>query len=472
MLKMRYITFLILILSSVTLLMSQSFTEISFYPERTDQSVIIDFDQDGDLDVFASYSNTPSFGWLPLYKNNGDGTFSRELIYEVLGTKNSGLISGNLDADTTTTELLFHSLISGTTDGNLVVSTLVDESYQSTEVELSSNFSSKAILSIGDIDGDGDNDIGLIGPFTNRVGWLENNGDLSFTEHYLDLVNDLANAILADIDSDGKDELIVTRNGISTLGLVYYNAEEENPEPIVISDTYQSSKGLVSVDFNGDNLIDLITGNDPPFSTGHVVFWTNNGELPNPTFTPDTIPCSVSAIEDIFYTDIDNDDDFDLIVSGAEDEVLVLLQNNGDTPVTYTESVISDRDDLLKISVADLDGDGDKDIVMGNTVIEFSWWSNNLIVDTVSSVFTVPTVEPLLIYPTVSNDLITVELSDESTTLGSFYEIIDEQGKPVGKGNLNNILNTISINNLAVGHYRIIVTRDRKSLSIGSFVKM
>jgi len=135
------------------------------------------------------------------------------------------------------------------------------------------------------------------------------------------------------------------------------------------------------VDWNGNGLMDLVVGR----SDGQIQVFLNIGSKDNPIFAPPTfvqvgtgenarnLNVGARAVFDI--VDWNNDGRFDLVVGGLDGKIHVFL-NSSDSgaPVFETESIIQLNDNDLvvssgraAVSVVDLNGDGKKDLVIGNT---------------------------------------------------------------------------------------------------------
>ena len=66
----------------------------------------------------------------------------------------------------------------------------------------------------------------------------------------------------------------------------------------------------------------------------------------------------------IDVADIDGDGDLDIVSASAGDDKIALYENNGAANPTFTTVVIStSADGAHDVSIADVDGDGDLDIV-------------------------------------------------------------------------------------------------------------
>lgn len=123
-------------------------------------------------------------------------------------------------------------------------------------------------------------------------------------------------------------------------------------------------------DFDGDGDLDIIWGSDD----GVFRYFENIGDVNNPLFaSPVNNPFELETVQDYLLptaVDLDNDGDFDLIGAG-EDGTFYYFENTGTTTNPEFGSPIAEpfglefADDLESLyNVADLDNDGDMDVLV------------------------------------------------------------------------------------------------------------
>jgi hypothetical protein len=174
--------------------------------------------------------------------------------------------------------------------------------------------------------------------------------------------------VAADVNEDGNVDLLAIDANTSPNGVRLYLGDGTGHfgSPVVISTDTHSPNALVAVDLNGDHHLDLAvtTGDSTAIFLGN-----GNGTFGAPTYLlyPDPIEGADGAVH-IAAADIDHDGDIDLVTtSGNFPGGVTVFRNNGDATFTRNRfkinSVVTDP---IFVALADLDGDGNIDIVTAN----------------------------------------------------------------------------------------------------------
>jgi len=225
-------------------------------------------------------------------------------------------------------------------------------------------------MAIGDLDGDNDNDIfianatyfiGQSSISSNKV-WL-NDGAGNFTNsgQSLGVRRSLA-VTLADLDGDNDLDAYVANSG-----------DNDNPNTVWINngegqftDSGQllgssETQDVASADIDNDNDIDIITANCCSNTSNANRVWINNGFG---TFT-NTQEIGIFSSENLSVADLDGDLDFDIVFSNTF-EASKTYTNNGNGNFSFHSNVISFPIAQKKtIKFSDIDNDGDNDLIVG-----------------------------------------------------------------------------------------------------------
>jgi formylglycine-generating enzyme required for sulfatase activity/Tol biopolymer transport system component len=229
----------------------------------------------------------------------------------------------------------------------------------------------------GDMDGDGDVDLVVIGTGNNIV--LHTNTGSGFTQQSLATVAQPGGVGIGDLDNDG-DVDIVHGLGNAGGGRILRN----DGGGVFIDAGVQFGGGdrcdfefyrIAPVDIDNDGMLELVTGVD----CGVNVF-ENDGSL-NFNQTTSSLIASGSATQGFVTEDIDGDGYVDVVgavKNGAPP--FVLINDQAGSFTVDNSHTMPTHNDGKGTAAADLDGDGDIDIYQADTLpggeLELTWIEN------------------------------------------------------------------------------------------------
>jgi len=361
------------------------FFPICFYAQFGEQQIIddeikytwsifvTDVDGDGYLDVLATDGVNSKVVW---YKNvDGLGTFGSQQI-----------VSNNLE----NTQYVTAADIDGDGDMDVLATALfIDLVVWYENLDGLGTFGQQIVIAnldlpkmaiAKDVDGDGDLDVLIASKYDNKLTWYENTDGLgSFGPQQIISNNAQATAsvFMADIDGDGDGDVVSDRssNGfpcwyenLDDLGA--FGAQQE-----ITQDTSGSVYVLADdVDNDGDmDVLNIEAG-------GNTIAWYKNTDgLGN--FGPKQIITNfINAPRKIVMADLDNDGDKDIIYNShgvVDPDFLAWRANDGLGNFGVQQTISIDVGATRGIFAADIDNDGYVDVLSSSlSPYKVAWYKN------------------------------------------------------------------------------------------------
>lgn len=229
--------------------------------------------------------------------------------------------------------------------------------------QLSTYFSANSLCA-GDLDGDGDVDcVGACLHGTGRVGWWRNDGGNPIVWTYAEVDHAFTGArgiALADVDRDDHLDICATGFGAEVVWWRNGGVPPLTWEKQVITSDFAGGHRLAIVDFEGDGDSDLVGAGAV---CDDVRLWINSGDA-LPTWTEVLIAESFDGAVDVHAADIDADGRIDVAAVAYDGDELAWWRALGGSPPTWEEqSIATGFDGAHCVCIADIDDDGDGDVV-------------------------------------------------------------------------------------------------------------
>jgi uncharacterized repeat protein (TIGR01451 family) len=321
-----------------------------------------DYDNDGDLDLFVPNYGLNNF----LYRNNGDGTFTKITTGAIVNDGGDSTLcawgdydnDGGLDlfvANRDQKNFLYHNNGDGTfskiTSGAIVND--VGSSYG---------------CAWGDYDRDGYLDLFVANGSGNNF-LYHNNGDGTFTKITTgSIVNDGAatGAAWGDYDNDSYPDLFVSVGGGLNNSL-YHNNRDGTFTKITAGSIVNDpgySVGAAWGNFDNDSWLDLAVAN----RLGSNFLYHNNGDGTFTKITTGTIVTDIADSNGCSWGDYDSDGYLDLFVANWNGQNNALYKNNGDGTFTRitTGNLVADGGNSVACGWGDFNRDGFLDLFVAN----------------------------------------------------------------------------------------------------------
>lgn len=309
-----------------------------------------DLDNDGDVDIV--YGGRDG---VRVFINDGSENFSRKIV-DARSAERVQVIDLN---DDTTLDLLV--TLKGNNPSVVWYDNKGHVEFQGTNIGTGTD----GVAYAGDIDGDGAPDVVTA---LNQGGnivlqrWM-NDGGGSFTSTTLDANSGVTALTVGDIDGNGFQDIVTGGSG----GLQRWKTDNgADWTRIDIDDGNQNRTHIVTADVNKDGKTDIVTAD----AEANVAAFYRN--VDNATWQRVDMGGGPDA-KTVAVKDLDEDGDEDIIVASQDENAVYWYDNNGSTQFTKT-TIASNLQSVYGVAVADIDSDGDFDFVTGDHMRGTVWW--------------------------------------------------------------------------------------------------
>jgi uncharacterized repeat protein (TIGR01451 family) len=338
-----------------------------------------DFNNDCYEDLFiAGYGDgTPNL----LYKNNGDGTFTKMGVSAGDITTEQGSYVAGSWGDYDNDGYLDIAVSGNVNTASEIYHNNGDETFSPVYVAAIVNSNNYAHgVSFVDYDNDGYLDLFMTSYFSTEYNLLYNNnqsggfvsdGTSSLT---LDAATSVASA-WADYDNDGDQDVFVANAG-GEKNLLYRNDGNGVFTKITtgaIVNDEQNSVGASWGDYNSDGYMDLFVSN----ANQNNALYTNNAGAGFTKVTSGVMVTDGGHSHGSSWVDYDNDGDLDLYVGNDQNTSDYLYVNDGTGSFTKETIFDSYQRNSMGLGWADYDNDGDLDLAIANRDSQGNYLFNN-----------------------------------------------------------------------------------------------
>ena len=353
--------------------------------------VVGDFNHDGKLD-FATANNTTYYGTVSVVFGNGDGSFQAPVDYLTWSQNpynpgsnavsivaadfnNDGYLDlATLDRDSSEISVFINNG-SGTFSG---------PSFYGGWAGNNGDGENPQQIAAADFNHDGKMDLVVTASSYYGAGTaiLFGNGDGTFQQPAVSYATDihLSSVAVGDFNGDGVPDVVASSDPLDTLTVLLNKGDgsfkgARDYEPFIISTTnirggfpnnFPQPVSVAFGDFNGDGKPDLAVSDNANID---VAIYLNNGDgtfTENANYRTDPTQYSYGP-NNVTVADLNGDGKLDLVVGGSSGTSFSTLLGNGDG--TFQPAVVYQQNlgGSTTLAVADVNGDGIPDVVFNGT---------------------------------------------------------------------------------------------------------
>jgi len=228
-------------------------------------------------------------------------------------------------------------------------------------------------IAIADMDGDADNDI--LASVDAGLTWFENTDGVG-TFGAAHFINTRTGAVLcADVDGDGDADIIETCSSPDEV-LWYENTDGLGSfgPPLVISTAADGPAAAFAADLDGDGDTDVLSAS----RYDNTIAWYENTDGLGAFGPMQVIDSEVSRAQRVFAADLDGDGDNDVLAAGDFGDTVAWFENTNGLGIFGPRRIVTTAaDGPISIFATDLDGDGDIDVLSASHLdFKIAWYEN------------------------------------------------------------------------------------------------
>ena len=232
-----------------------------------------------------------------------------------------------------------------------------------------------------DLDGDGDRDVLSASLGDDKIAWYENEDGLGgFGPQQLitTLADGARSVVAADLDGDGDRDVLSASSWLADSRIAWY----ENTDGLgsfgaqqTIATTAEGAYEVFAADLDGDGDLDVLAAS----ADDDQIAWYANQSGAG-VFGPEQVVSSAAdGAWSVFAADLDGDGDEDVLSASAYDQKVAWYENAGGPGVFGPQMIIEgSANGASSVFAADLDGDGDRDALSASTYdATVAWYENS-----------------------------------------------------------------------------------------------
>jgi len=325
-----------------------------------------DLDGDGDLDVLSASTGDDKIAW---YANDGSGNFGAQQIITTAANEAYSVYAADLDNDG---------------DSDVLSASIGDDKIAWYENDGSGNFGTQQIITTGangarsvyaaDLDDDGDLDVLSASRDDDKIAWYANDGSGNFgAQQIITTAASGAESVYA-ADLDGDSDLDVLSASSVDNKIAWYENEGSGNfgAQQIITTAANGARSVYAADLDGDGDADVLSTS----SDDDKIAWYENEGSGN-FGAQQIITTAANLAYSVYAADLDNDGDSDVLSASYLDSKIAWYENGGSGNFGAQQIITTAAEWARSVYAADLDNDGDADVLSASAWDgEIAWYEN------------------------------------------------------------------------------------------------
>ena len=261
----------------------------------------------------------------------------------------------------------------------LAVSSLSFSETVFTPFTIEAGFANPGSVYACDIDGDGDNDVLAAAVDGDQIAWWRNDGGspIAWTRFTIaDAFGGAISVFAEDVDGDSRMDVLAA--GYQRNQIAWWRNNGGDPitwTKQAIASYFMQAHEVYACDLDGDGDTDVL---GVGIANNLIEWWRNDGGSPI-VWTPQVLSSTFGGARSVRAADLDGDGDRDVVGAALNDSKLTWWRNDGGTPIQWTEiTITSSFGGSHMVRTCDMDLDGDVDLVAAAYVADqMAWWRND-----------------------------------------------------------------------------------------------
>jgi hypothetical protein len=229
-----------------------------------------------------------------------------------------------------------------------------------------------------DIDGDGDMDVLSASFEDDNIAWYENtDGQGSFGAQQIITTNTIEarSVYAADIDGDGDMDVLST--SVLDDKIAWYentNGQGSFGAQQIITTNADGAYSVYAADIDGDGDMDVLSASE----FDDKIAWYENTDGQGNFGAQQIITTNADVAASVYAADIDGDGDMDVLSASQLDNKIAWYENtDGQGSFGAQQIITTNADAAVSVYATDIDGDGDMDVLSASQLDnKIAWYEN------------------------------------------------------------------------------------------------